>query len=60
MRNLYALFLMEVTKIEALDVLRMEPTSGHLFLFRSRGGDKLKALHYEDHDFTLYRLGKII
>nr|WP_052117609.1 IS66 family insertion sequence element accessory protein TnpB [Legionella norrlandica] len=26
------------------DVLAMEPTSGHLFLFRGRGGDKLKAL----------------
>jgi transposase len=39
------------------DVLQMEPTSGHLFLFRSRGGDKLKALYYEEHSFTLwYRL----
>ena len=24
------------------DVLQMEPTNGHLFLFRSRGGAKLK------------------
>lgn len=31
------------------DVLQMEPTSGHLFLFRSRGGNKLKALYYEEH-----------
>ncbi len=36
------------------DILRMEPTSGHLFLFRSRGGDKLKALYYEEHSFTLW------
>lgn len=36
------------------DVLQMEPTSGHLFLFRSRGGDKLKALYYEEHCFTLW------
>lgn len=36
------------------DVLQLEPTSGHLFLFRSRGGDKLKALYYEEHCFTLW------
>ena len=36
------------------DVLQMEPTSGHLFLFRSRGADKLKALYYEEHSFTLW------
>ena len=36
------------------DVLQMEPTNGHLFLFRSRGGDKLKALHYAEHGFTLW------
>lgn len=36
------------------DVLQMEPTSGHLFLFRSRGGNKLKALYYEEHSFTLW------
>ena len=32
----------------------MEPTSGHLFLFRSRRGNKLKALYYEEHSFTLW------
>lgn len=36
------------------DILHMEPTCGHLFLFRSRGGDKLKALYYEEHSFTLW------
>ena len=36
------------------DVLQMEPTSGHLFLFRGRSGDKLKALYYKEHSFTLW------
>ena len=36
------------------DVFDMEITTGHLFLFRSRGGDKLKALYYEDQSFTLW------
>ncbi len=36
------------------DLLQMEPTSGHLFLFRSRGGNRLKALYYEEHSFTLW------
>ena len=36
------------------EVLKMEPTSGHLFLFRSRRGNKLKALYYEEHSFTLW------
>ena len=37
--------------IRVRDVLQMAPTNGHLFLFRSRGGDKLKALYYEEHGF---------
>jgi transposase len=36
------------------EVLKMNPTSGHLFLFRSRDGNKLKALHYETNCFTLW------
>lgn len=36
------------------DVLSLEPASGHLFLFRNRKGDKLKALHYEQNCFTLW------
>jgi transposase len=36
------------------DVFGTEITSGHLFLFRSRGGDKLKALYYEEQSFTLW------
>lgn len=36
------------------EVLKMDPTNGHLFLFRSRSGNKLKALYYEEHSFTLW------
>lgn len=36
------------------EVLKMNPTDGHLFLFRNRGGNKLKALHYETNCFTLW------
>ena len=36
------------------DVLQMDPCSGHLFLFRSRRGDKLKALYHENNCFTLW------
>lgn len=36
------------------DVLQMDATSGHLFLFRSRNGNKLKALYYEEQSFTLW------
>lgn len=36
------------------DVLKMEPDCGHIFLFRSRSGDKLKALYYEEQGFTLW------
>lgn len=36
------------------EVLNLEPTNGHLFLFRGRGGDKLKALYYEENSFTLW------
>lgn len=36
------------------DVLKMNPAEGHLFLFRNRKGDKLKALYYEINCFTLW------
>ena len=43
------------------EVLQMAPTNGDLFLFRSRGGDKLKALYYEEQGFTLwYRVLRLI
>lgn len=36
------------------DVLKMNPSNGHIFLFRSKRGDKLKALYYEQNCFTLW------
>lgn len=36
------------------EVLKMNPVEGHLFLFRSKSGDKLKALYYEQNCFTLW------
>ena len=36
------------------DVLKMNPTEGHLFLFRNKGKNKLKALYYEPNCFTLW------
>lgn len=35
------------------EVLKMNPSEGHLFLFRSKSGNKLKALYYETNCFTL-------
>lgn len=35
------------------DVLNMNPTDGHVFLFRNRSGNKLKILHYQPNCFTL-------
>lgn len=35
------------------DVFNMNPTDGHLFLFRNRSGNKLKILYYEPNCFTL-------
>lgn len=36
------------------DTLELEPSSGHLFLFCNRSRNKLKALYYEDHSFSLW------
>jgi transposase len=36
------------------EILKMNPADGHLFLFRSRTGNKLKALYYETNCFTLW------
>lgn len=36
------------------EVLKMDPISGHLFSFRNRSGNKLKALYYEINCFTLW------
>jgi transposase len=31
-----------------------DPLSGHLFLFRSRGGDRLKALYWDRYGYVLW------
>jgi len=36
------------------DELKMDPTEGHLFLFRSRSKNKLKILYYEPNCFNLW------
>ena len=36
------------------DVLKLNPMDGSLFMFRSKSGNKLKALYYEQNCFTLW------
>ena len=36
------------------DTLQKNPCSGHLFLFRSRYKDKMKALYFSDNCFSLW------
>jgi transposase len=38
----------------AQSVTGQDPTGGHLFLFRSRGGDRLKALLFEGDGYALW------
>ena len=35
------------------ETLQFNPSSGHLFLFRSRSKDKMKALYYSQNCFSL-------
>lgn len=35
-------------------VTHQDPQSGHLFLFRSRGGDRLKALYFDRDGYVLW------
>jgi transposase len=35
-------------------VTEQDPMSGHLFLFRSRGGDRLKALYWDTDGYVLW------
>ncbi|HTY95069.1 MAG TPA: IS66 family insertion sequence element accessory protein TnpB [Steroidobacteraceae bacterium] len=39
---------------QAQQVTRQDPRSGHLFVFRSRGGDRLKVLIWDEDGFLLY------
>jgi transposase len=36
------------------EILKMNPMNGQLFLFRNKGGNKIKALYYETNCFTLW------
>ena len=36
------------------DVLKLDPFSGYLFLFRSRRGDRIKALYWDDDGFAIW------
>ena len=36
------------------ETLQLDPLSGHLFVFRSRRGDRLKILYWDEHGFTLF------
>jgi transposase len=39
---------------QAHTITRQDPQSGHLFLFRSRGGDRLKALWWDQDGYCLW------
>lgn len=38
----------------AREVIRQEPLSGHLFVFRSRRGDRVKILFWDRNGFVLW------
>ena len=37
-----------------VDVLKQNPLDGHLFLFRGKGGDRIKALYWNRNGFALW------
>lgn len=36
------------------EVLRQDPLSGHLFVFRSKRGDRVKILYWNTHGYALW------
>jgi len=39
---------------QAREVTKQDPLSGHLFLFRSRRGDRMKALYFDRDGYVLW------
>lgn len=39
---------------QAQAVTRQDPQSGHLFVFRSRGGDRLKVLYWDEDGYCIW------
>lgn len=39
---------------QAKEITRQDPQSGHLFAFRSRGGDRLKLLYWDQDGYVLW------
>lgn len=36
------------------EMLRQDPLSGHLFVFRSKRGDRVKILYWNTHGYALW------
>lgn len=37
-----------------IDVLQLNPLDGHLFVFRGKGGDKIKALYWDRNGLAIW------
>jgi len=42
-----------------LETLQLNPLDGHLFLFRGKGGDKIKALLWDRNGFAIWYKRKV-